>query len=354
MAWQRETLADLLAQAETRITGAVGLVSPIFDVAVARAIAHVLSAARHGLNGAIAYGVKQIHPQTADEENLTRMAEADGVFRLSRTFARYTTGVSSGTSGTLIPAGSVLTAPNGQRYKVLAEAYVPSPVTVVAEVVGTRGNQLPLTTLTFQPTISNVGATVTIDGGVDGVEDEPLEVYRARYLEARRAEKLGGHETEYTKAAKKVPGVTRVWVYPFEFGLGTLGVYFVRDGDPSILPDAEELAQVSTEIAKFRPGTAQVLPDFLRGPTALQTLNISIHGVASSALRSKITDELKDMVWSKAEIGDSVSRGAILENDIRRAISRITTSYTLLTTGDHICGLGNLMVFGAVTWSVDP
>lgn len=352
MAWQRESLAAIVQRFETRISSALDIASPLLPVSVAKAISRACAGAIHALNGAMSETAKQIHPQTADAENLAKMAEADGVYRTLPTYARYVSGALYGVASTAIPKGTTLKAPNGVQYATVADYTANDPITVDAITIGVAGNQAVGTVLTFDPQLAGAGTSATISGGVDGTDLEDLEAYRGRYLAARRAERLGGHESEYVQWTKTVPGVTRVWVYPREFGLGTVAVYFVRDGDAAIIPSLDELAAVSTVIAKKRPALADVVPNYVRGPIALQLMPLTISGVSSLATRAKIEEELKDAVWTYAEIGNSLGRGTIYEAHIEDAIRRATKSFTLVTTGDHACDAEKLITLGTITWII--
>ena len=77
----------------------------------------------------------------------------------------------------------------------------------------------------------NSTATVTSGGLVDGVDEESTDALGARLALRLQQPPEGGADHDYEAWALGVTGVTRVWVYRHELGLGTVVVRFVRDND---------------------------------------------------------------------------------------------------------------------------
>jgi uncharacterized phage protein gp47/JayE len=161
----------------------------------------------------------------------------------------------------------------------------------------------------------------------------------------------GGADQDYIAWARQVAGVTRAWVYRNELGRGTVVVRFVRDNDPSIFPDAGEVAAVQAKLAAERPTTAEVTAV---APTSL-AVAFTIHIVPDNAdTRTAVTAELTDLLARRAEPGDGVARGKVLLSEIRTAIGTaagVTDYTTAVPAADVVPGLGQLATVGVITWT---
>jgi uncharacterized phage protein gp47/JayE len=149
-----------------------------------------------------------------------------------------------------------------------------------------------------------------------------------------------------------VAGVTRVWVYRRENGLGTVVVRFVRDNDVgSIFPDSGEVAAVQASLDANRPVTAVATAV---APTSL-AVAFTLHIVPDTAdIRVAVAAELADLFSQLAAPGDGAVRGTVPLSKIRGAISDAqgaTGDYTLtVPSADVVPALGQLPSVGTITW----
>jgi len=230
---------------QSRITGATTLLRR----STLKVLARVQAGANHLLYGYIAYLGDQLFISKADEYGLVSHGAEWGIDRKASVTATGTC-TATGTDGTVIPAGTELTSADGQVYTVDSEVTVASStatLSLTAEVAGLDGNQDASTVLTFVSPIVGVDDTATADS-TDGIEsgsdEEEVEEWRIRLLERKRQPPHGGAAHDYENWALEVAGVTRAWSFPLYFGIGTVGLAFVRDDDASVIPSSAEMETV--------------------------------------------------------------------------------------------------------------
>jgi uncharacterized phage protein gp47/JayE len=303
------------------------------------------------LHGHIEFMLRQVFPQTSERDYLLLDAEGYG---LTPTAATYAAGLVefSGTPSTTIPTGALVTRSDGARYAVDVGGTIGGggtvELSVTATVAGIAGDADAGTPLALVNPIAGITSAEVVSGLTGGGDEETTEAFRERVLEAMRAESLGGADADWIRWAREVPGVTRAWVYRHEEGLGTVTVRFVRDMDPTIFPDAGEVAAVQAKLDAERPTTAEPIA---AAPVALPldvTLSITPD---TPELRAAVETEIADLLYSKAEPGDGVSRGTVLLSEVRTAVGVISPAYTLTTPAtDIVPGVGQLIVPGVYSW----
>lgn len=350
MPFSRPALSDLIERAvqdiETRLPGT--------DARLRRSNLNVLarthSGAVHGLYGYLDWISRQVLPDTADAEILERWASIWGVTRKAASFAAGPVTL-TGTTGTVVPAGTVLAAADGQEFETDAEVVLASGTAtaqVTALAAGQAGNLADGTALSLVSPIAglNSQATVASGGLVSGADAETDTALRARLLARIQTPPQGGAEADYIAWALEVPGVTRAWVYPAELGLGTVTVRFVRDDDASIIPDAAEVTAVQGYIDALRPVTAEVT---VVAPVAVP-LDLTIALTPNtSAVQAAVQAELEDLLRREAEPG-----GTILISHIREAISLAAgeTNHVLtVPAADVTHTTGQIATLGTITWA---
>lgn len=348
MPFSRPTLQELvnrtLADAQTRL-GADELIRRE-DLQV---LTRVLAGASHGLHGFIDWLSQQVIFDTAEAEFLERWASIWGINRKAAAAAVGDVTL-TGTSGTLVPAGTVLVRADGAEYETDADVTLAggtATAAVTALVAGQDGNATAASALTIATPITGVNSAVVVTvaaltGAADIESDDDL---RARLLARIQSPPHGGAQHDYVAWALEVPGVTRAWVYPAELGLGTVTVRFVRDDDASPIPDAGEVAAVQAYIDALRPVTAVVT---VAAPVAVP-LNFTIDLVPdTAAIRAAIEVELRDLLRREAAPGVT-----ILLSHIREAISLATgeTDHILSVPAANVTHTtGQMATFGAITW----
>ena len=347
MSFNRPTLSQLIADAladfDARLPGADSrLRRALLDVQ-----ARVHSEAVDGLYGAIDYVARQILPDTAEAEFLTRHASLWNEPRKSEVAASGPITV-TGTTGSIIPSGTALARADGARFLVSAEATVSAgsaSVSVAAVVAGVAGNCTVGQSLTFTSPVAGIQAlaSVAAPGISGGAAEESDSALLARVLQRIQNPPHGGNTSDYQRWALEVAAVTRAWVYPGWMGIGTVGVTFVVDGRPDIIPLPADVAMVADHIDPLRPVTAQVI---VFAPVAVP-LTITVRASPPTpAVEAAIRAEIADLLFREAEPG-----GTILISHIREAISIAAgeSDHELISPNGNQHALpGNIFVTGSV------
>jgi uncharacterized phage protein gp47/JayE len=350
--FERPTLATLVARIRADFRSRLGISGQLLRRAMADVLAATWAGAQHMLHGHLDWLSKQLFPTTSEREFLL---EQGSMYGLSLIPASYATGIvtATGTNGSLIPEDSILVRDDGFEYRVTADATISggsAPVFVEAVLAGADGDLDSAEILTFSAPIFGVDST-TVSGGISGGADiESTEAFRSRFLLRLREPPQGGAEQDYIAWALSVAGVTRVWVYPNEDGLGTVTVRFVRDLDGSIFPDAGEVAAVQAVLEEERPVTVEVTAE---APTS-SSINFTISVFPDTTdVHNAVIAELTDLLFREAEPGDGAGRGTIFLSHILVAIgiAEGVEDFTLTApAADVVPTLGQLKVVGTFTW----
>jgi len=351
MPFQRPTLSELVVRIKQDFVSRFGVVGAVLRRSVIDVLAKVLAGAAHYLHGHMEWISKQVLPDTADEDWLIRHAALYGLALEAATYAKASVTV-TGTSGTIIPAGTVLLRSDAEEYLTDAEVTISGGTTtadVTAVVAGSGGTLEAAQELTFESPLAGVDSTVTVVAStLDGTDQESADALEARLLERLRNPPAGGAEADYVAWAKTVAGVTRVWVYPLELGAGTVTVRFVRDNDSgSIIPSAGEVTAVQDVIDALRPVTASVTVAAPIGMPLNFTIDLTSTGDTAAA-RAAIEAELEDMLLRDAEPG-----GTILLSHILTAIGVAdgVADFTLSSPAADVTHTGGqLATMGTITW----
>jgi len=349
--FNRPALTDIVARTRgdllTRLTQ-----DELLRRADAEVNTRVLAGASHEIHGYLDWISLQIIYDTADDELLVRWAS---IWNVNRKDAQFASGnvLVTGTAGETIAAGTVLKRGDGALFDVTADTVLGASATAVpveAEIAGAAGNTDAGVQMTFLNTIANVQSVVVVDTNklVNGSDIESIPDLRARLLERIQNPPSGGAAEDYVAWALEVPGVTRAWVYPKEMGAGTVTVRFVRDNDPSIIPDAGEVAAVKAYIEdpSRRPVTADL---YVVAPTPV-TLNFNIQLTPNTAaVKAAVEASLRDLLLREAAPGVT-----LLISHIREAISVAageTDNVLISPTTNQVYTTGQMPVFGEITWA---
>ncbi|MFN3883279.1 MAG: baseplate J/gp47 family protein [Rhodocyclaceae bacterium] len=351
MAFQRPSLADLVAQVQSDIDIRLPGADSRLRRSALSVLAYVIAGTAHLLYGFIDWCARQILPDTAEAEWLARHASIYDIQRRSASFAAGPATL-TGIAGCIIPAGTRLLRGDGWIYATQAEANIAVntvSVAVEAEQAGAAGNAEAGVALNLITPIAGVqSAAVVAAGGLTGGANEESDASLLQRLLARiRLPPHGGADFDYEYWAKQVAGVTRVWVYPRALGLGTVTVRFMMDDTYADgIPQPADVAAVQAYIddPTRRPATAEV---FVVAPIAVP-LNFQISGLnpATQAVRDAITASLRDLIRREA-----APAGTLLYSHIREAISTAAGEYDhqLVTpAADVPHGTGEICVLGNV------
>ena len=307
MPFNRPTLTQLIdrgrADIDSRLPGADSkLPASVLDVK-----ARTSAGAVHGLYGYLDWLADQILPDRAEEEMLVRHASNRGLTRKAALGAKGNVEV-TGIHGVAVPVGSALVSDAGVEFRTTAAVtLVAGTATVPVEEIagGVDGDTAPATQLRFVAPIAGVNAVATVQapGLTGGAAEEDDEALRARLLARIRNPPKGGSKDDYEQWALEVPEATRAWVFPGWMGTGTVGVTFVCDDRPDILPTVDDLAIVAAYLDDRRPVTADVV---VFAPEAFPIdLRIKIM-TDTAATRAAVAAEIDDFFARDGEPGGTI------------------------------------------------
>ena len=354
MPFARPTLADLIDRVRGDLRGRLEIAGTLLRRAMADVLGTVWGGAVHLLYGYLDWLSRQLFADTADSDALIEKAAMYGITPVPATFATGNV-TATGTNGSSILAETILRLDAVTSYRVVTGQVIASGTATlpVASVLAGAAANIPAgTSLSFESPVAGVNATATVATGdiAGGVDEEGTEALRARFLLRLREPPEGGADQDYEAWALAVAGVTRVWVYPNELGLGTVVVRFVRDAEVPIFPDSGEVAAVQAALDAQRPITAAVTAI---APTSL-AVAFTIHLVPSNAdTQAAVAAELADLMTRVAEPGDGAGRGTVLLSAIGVAIgiAEGVTDYTLTVPAANVVpALGQLATVGTITW----
>jgi uncharacterized phage protein gp47/JayE len=329
---------------------AADLASDALRKSDAQVLARALSGAAYGLYGYIDWVAKQILPDTADESTLERQAFLRlETPRIPAAAARGSAAFQAA-AGAALDANQVLQASDGRQYRVAAAVTTSAGrnvATLEAVEGGALGNADTGLMLTLVQPVEGVAETFTVfaPGLTGGTDRESIESLRSRVIRSYRVIPHGGDADDYVTWALECAGVTRAWTVKSYMGPGTVGVFFVRDRDASIIPDVNEIAVVQAYLETKAPVTAEV---YALAPV-LKAVNYIIDLTPdTTAVRAAVAAELADLHVREAGLGST-----LLISHIREAVSGAqgeTDNIVVSPTADVTAGPNELLTVGGITW----
>ncbi len=242
----------------------------------AEVYARVQAAAIHTLYGYIDYLARNILPDLADEDWLTRHGNIKRCPRKGATrangFVRWE-GVQNALS---MPADTEIHRDDGQIYTTTATT--PSAkgvlrVPIVAKSSGQVGNCEDGIALRLATPISGLSSTGYADSIRTGTDIEDLDSWRQRIMARWYDTPQGGADSDYVRWAKEVLGISRAWTHRHKNGIGTVGVMVASDDVDHPAPTQEILTKVREHILPLAPVAGSGLTIF---PVTAKTVAISI------------------------------------------------------------------------------
>ena len=249
MPYDRPSLTELIERIENDYAVRVDNSQTFLQKSVYKIFAKVQGGGHHLMYDFIEYVKDQLFITSADEETLEKIGAEYGILR---GFGEKATGqaLATGVDGITVTVGTELQTDSGNKYKVLYDGTVSSGqvnLDIEAVGVGTDYDENAGVVLTFSQPIVGINSTATVigDGITDGIDADTKEGYRIKILNRKRKPPHGGTEEDYEQWALEYSGnITRAWTIPEYQGIGTIGLAFVKDNDPSsIFPsEAERIA----------------------------------------------------------------------------------------------------------------
>ena len=356
MAFARPSLSDLITRIKGDLRGRLEIAGPLLRRAMADTLSTVWAGGVHLLYGYLDWVSKQLFAGQADADQLLSQAADYGMSPIAAEFATGTA-TATGTDGSPITAGTILQLDEATSYTVTANATIASgtaTLSIEAVLAGSAANVPSGTALTFQSPVAGVNATATVAADItNGVDQETIDEFRARFLLRKRKPPEGGADQDYIAWVLAAGvGATRVWVFPNGNGLGTVVVYFVEDNnESSIFPSGGDVSTAQTYVNGKRPTTAAVT---VAAPTNL-AVPFTIHIVPSnSTTQAAVAAELADLFARLGAAGDGVSQGEIPLSQMLTAIGNAdgVTDFSLASPSANVIpGIGQLPTVGTITWT---
>lgn len=259
----------------------------------------------------------------------------------------------TGSSGTVVPAGSLLATGAGVQFETLAEVTIGETGSITTDVraveAGTRGN-VPAATITVIPvSIAGVTAVTNMSSTTGGTDQETDAALLERLLEKVRTPATSGNVAHYLQWAKEVPGVGDAKVFPLWNGNGTVKIVIIDSNKQPA--GAEIVANVAAYIEEVRPIGATVT---VESATALDidviaTLTLTPETVLAdvkTAFEAALTSYLKQIAFKQSYVSYAQVGSLLLDTPGVLDYSNLTLN---TGTGNVAIGDTQVAVKGTVT-----
>lgn len=261
----------------------------------------------------------------------------------------------TGTDGVPIPMGIELQRADETTYVTTAAAEIAggtAMVAVAAVTPGAVGNLAAGVGLKMLGTVAGVNtvALVADPGLAGGADMEADPSLLARLLDRIRQPPHGGAAHDYIRWALEISGVTRAWVKPEWFGIGTIGLMFVCDDAPDTIPTAEKVAEVQAHIDMVKPVQVEVVVFAPTGNPITPTFTALTPD--TDAVKANIVAELRALLRREAEPGASIPISRI-RNAVSTALGE--SDYTMPSPSDNFTSAPHqIATIGVITWPEVP
>ena len=168
-------------------------------------------------------------------------------------------------------------------------------VPMAANDTGNDGNRSSGSSIS--PTSTIVGLTspgfADFAGIIGGADLEDDDSYRERIIIERSSIEALFNAAEIEEQALLVDGVTRVFVQEITPAVGQVSIWFMRDDDPTVIPDGAEVAEVKDKILEIKPAHTADDDVIVAAPTPI-TANFTFTALSPDTpeLRESITSNL--------------------------------------------------------------
>lgn len=274
-------------------------------------------------------------------------------------------GLVRGSPGRSVFSGTQLVRADGALYQVIVGCTLDGTghgtVKVEAQQAGFAANAAGGTWLTFVQPVDGVEMDVQLDvhGISDGADIESGQSVRERISMRQKTGGRVGKVADWAEWALEWPGVTRVWVAPKALGLGTLSVYFMRDGDGSPFPNEVECAALRCYLESSGVPFGEI---YALSPID-KPIDLKLHVTPDTPeVRQAVTASLTEAIRSQAS---PFARGVdglplypitgvtVLRSHLTEAISDATGEedhLLLMPVADVQCEIGSLPRLGVIEW----
>jgi len=354
MPFTRPTLAELRDRIRQDFAARLPGADALLRQSNLRVIADVLAELSNAQFDYESWLADQLFPDSCESVFLDRWAAIWGVDREQPTTAIGTLTV-SGTPGAVVPESSEWQRADGVLYGADTAATIgaggTAAVPVTATAGGAAGNAAPGQQVQAVTTATGVvlTAVVAAPGLAGGADLETDEHLRTRLLLRIQLPPQGGSASDYIEWMLEVPGVTRAWVYPGEYGAGSVVCRFMMDdvhADTGGFPTPADVAIAQAHLDLARPVTAQV---YVLAPIP-KSVNVTVQGLFPDTpdIRAAANAELADTFRRNAIPGATIYVSWLWEA-VSIAVGE-RHHHIAAPPGDVACATGELAVLGSVTY----
>ncbi len=370
MPYQRPTLEQLSQQARQDVlNGGIPGVNALLRYSVLNVLSKVLAGLAWLHYGYLDWIAKQAVPWTASAEYLEAWGALKNIFRKPAVSASGQVGFSV-SDAQVIPIGTLIRVNGGLTAVTTAVSVTAGGMTLAACTVtqtGAAGNISQGAVVTLGSPIEGIQTTGVVTGEFSGGADvETDDLFRDRILSTFAHGGENGNGSDYVSWAEAVPGVTRAWVSPAGFGIGTVVLYVMLDvanaqnsGFPIGTDGASseehryqaatgDQLMVANALYPVRPVTALLIVcSPIRQPTDFVIESLGSNN--TTANRGLITDALQDMFTRLSSPG-----GTIFPNQWNEAVAALGISQFNISSPSTpviATSAGAMPTLGAITFS---
>lgn len=218
-----------------------------------------------------------------------------------------------------------------------------------------QGNGIAINVTNPITNLSNTGYVQfgQLAGGTDEETDDEL---RARVVDAFQNPIALFNIAAIDQQAKRVPGVTKVFVKPTTPEPGQVTVYFIRGNDDNIIPTGTEITEVKNKIFEIAPVNLSFNDIIVLAPTPI-TVNFSFTSITpnTSTMRQSIIQNLKEFFNRTPDVGQNLSLASIsaaIINTVDLATGDVLEAFSLSTPNSDISvSTGEFPVLGIVNFA---
>jgi uncharacterized phage protein gp47/JayE len=222
---------------------------------------------------------------------------------------------------------------------------------------GQNENLAQGTELTFTTPIAGVDDSSFVQFGEvgGGTDIESDEEYRARFLFNIQNPIALFNVAAITAEARKVPGVTRVFVFETTPLKGQVTIYFMRDNDTNPIPSGSEVQAVKNKVLTIKPANTADEDVIVSAPTPV-VVNFSFASITpdSTTMRSAISANLAEFFAENTSVGVDILRAeyeSVIISTVDPETGLKVQNFSLIfPTTDVIIVGGEIGVLGTVTY----
>lgn len=232
-------------------------------------------------------------------------------------------------------------------------------VPMTANETGDDGNRSSGSNIS--PTSTIVGLTspgfADFAGIIGGADLEDDDSYRERIIIERSSIEALFNAAEIEEQALTVPGVTRVFVQEITPAVGQVSIWFMRDDDATVIPNASKVAEVKDKILEIKPAHTDDADVIVAAPAPV-TADFTFTALSpdSPELREAVTSNLTAFFREQVTFEETIEEAeyqSVIFTTIDPTTGQKVESFTLSSpSGDIVVTTGEIAILGTVAYSI--